>query len=379
VKELVDALRDRRTLMMVLLSSVAVGPVLLLVLSFVVGSIEERAEQRQVYAAGIEHAPSLRNFIERQTFTVREAPADYAAQLRAKRFRDPVIVVPRDFERELVAGNTPVVDVVFDSVNRDAAIGAGRVHRLLEGYARERASLSLALRGVAGELLAPIEVQSVDLASASSRATQLTAMLPFFVLMAVLYGALNAALDSTAGERERGSLEPLLMTPPERIALVLGKWGAVACLGMGVALLCCLSFLPGQWLLRSDTLAAMFRFGVGEAVGFLAVLMPLAAAVSAVLMAVAIRCKTFKEAQASSTGVILAMSLLPIVTVFDAAQANWHLLVPGLAQSQLMTLVLKGQTLTAPQVLVPLAACITITAVALWDVTRTLRSAALKG
>ena len=90
-------------------------------------------------------------------------------------------------------------------------------------------------------------------------------LVPFFVLMAVLYGALNAALDTTAGERERGSLEPLLMNPASRVALVLGKWGAVASVAMLIALLSCASFLPGQWLLRSETLAAMFRFGMREA------------------------------------------------------------------------------------------------------------------
>jgi sodium transport system permease protein len=142
-------------------------------------------------------------------------------------------------------------------------------------------------------------------------------MLPFFVMMAVLYGALNAALDTTAGERERGSLEPLLMNPADRFALVLGKWGAVASLGMLIAVLSCFSFLPAQWLLRSDTLQAMFQFGLHEALLFLAVLLPLAAALSALLMAVAIRSRTFKEAQASSAVVVLAVSLLPLVTVLN--------------------------------------------------------------
>ena len=70
---------------------------------------------------------------------------------------------------------------------------------------------------------------------------------------------------------------------------------------MLIAVLSCFSFLPGQWVLRSDTLAAMFQYGLREALLFLVVLLPFAAALSAVLMAVAIRCKTFKEAQASST------------------------------------------------------------------------------
>ena len=73
-------------------------------------------------------------------------------------------------------------------------------------------------------------VQERDLASIQARATRMTAIIPMFIIMAVLYGALTAALDSTAGERERGSLEPLLMNPVSHLALVVGKWCAVALL-----------------------------------------------------------------------------------------------------------------------------------------------------
>jgi len=222
-------------------------------------------------------------------------------------------------------------------------------------------------------------VEERDLASTQTRATQITGMLPFFVLMAVLYGALNAALDTTAGERERGSLEPLLMNPAERAALVLGKWGAVASLSMLIAVLSCLSFLPAQWLLRSDTLQAMFQFGGREAALFLVVLLPFAAALSAVLMAVAIRCKTFKEAQANSTVVILSVSLLPLFTVFnEGGEAGWHLAVPGLAQNVLMTRVLKGEGFGVEQVVVPLVVCVALTAVGVWFVARMLRTAAVR-
>ena len=100
-----------------------------------------------------------------------------------------------------------------------------------------------------------------DIADDAARAAQMTNIVPLFVLMAVLYGALNAALDTTAGERERGSLEPLLATPASRGALVIGKWAAVFALGLLIAVLSCLSFLPAQSLLRSESLAALFRFG----------------------------------------------------------------------------------------------------------------------
>ena len=378
-KELTDALRDRRTLLAVLVSSVLMGPLVLLAISGLVASLEARAEQREVYVDGLARAPTLRNFLERQTYTVKEAPADYEAQLRKSKLSDPVVVVPADFEAALLRGDVPVLEVVSDSANQRSEVGAGRIERLLGGFARERAVLSLALRGVSLQLIEPVQVEERDLASTQTRATRLTGMLPFFVLMAVLYGALNAALDTTAGERERGSLEPLLMNPAERWAIVAGKWGAVACVSMLIAVLSCFSFLPGQWVLRSDTLAAMFQYGPREALLFLVVLLPLAAALSAVLMAVAIRSKTFKEAQASSTVVVLAVSLLPLVNVFNlGGEAPWHLWVPALAQNTLMTRVLKGEALDPAQIAIPIFVCAVLAAAGVWYVARTLRQAALK-
>lgn len=378
-KEIVDALRDRRTLVVVLLSSVLLGPLVLVALSGLVATFESRAEQRQVWIDGVANAPTLINFLQRQTYTVRTAPADYERGLRDATFADPVVIVPADFEAKLAAGESPRLEIVSDSANKRSEASAGRVQRLLQAFSRERGLLELALRGVAPELADPVRVDERDLASTATRGAQLTAMLPFFVLMAVLYGALNAALDSTAGERERGSLEPLLMNPTSRLAIVLGKWGAVASVGMLIAVLSCFSFIPAQWLLRSDTLAALFQYGLREALLFLAVLLPFAAAVSALLMAVAIRCRTFKEAQANTTVVVLVVSLLPLFALFNlGGEARWHLWVPALAQNVLMSRVLKGEAIGAEGVLVPLFVCIVLAALGIVAVARMLRSAALR-
>jgi sodium transport system permease protein len=326
VKELRDALRDRRSLMVVLVSSVAMGPLVLLLLSSLVSGAERRAEAREVLEQGLDHAPSLRNWFERQTYTVLPAPPDYERQLRDSKLGDPVVVVSADFETELAAGRQPLVEVLGSSANRRAQAGVGRVVAALRDP------------------------------------------------NPVLYGALNAALDTTAGERERGSLEPLLMNPAPRAALVAGKWAAVSAVGMLIAVLSCLSFLPGQWLLRSESLAAMFRFGPGEAAAFLAVLLPLAGALAALLMAIAIRCRSFKEAQANATVVVLAVSLLPLLTAFNQeGEAPWHLWVPALAQVTLMTRVLKGEAIGAPDMAVPLLVCVLLTAAGVAYVARALR------
>ena len=378
-KELLDALRDRRTLFMVLLSSVAIGPLVMIALSALVAGIEKRAEERTVAVSGMEYAPTLRNYLERQTYRIDTAPADYETRLKDQSLGDPVLLVGKDFEAELARGELPLLEIVSSSGNQRAGTSVNRLMRLLRGFSSEQATLRLALRGVAPATLEVLEVNERDLANPQSRAAQLTAMLPFFVLMAVLYGALNAALDTTAGERERGSLEPLLMNPASRLSLVIGKWGAVAAVGMLIALLSCFSFLPAQSLLRSETLAAMFQFGVREALLFLALLAPLAAALAAAMMAIAIRCKSFKEAQANNTVVVLGVSLLPLVTVFNqSGEAPWHLAVPALGQVALMNRVLKGEAVGALDMALPLAVCAVIAAICVAFVARQLRTAALR-
>lgn len=378
-KELLDALRDRRTLLTVLLSSVAMGPLVLVLLSTLVSGIEKRAEAREVTIVGREHAPTLVNYLQRQTYTLKDAPADWEKQLQDSKLADPVLLVKPGFEDALASGEPPVVEIVGSSANRRASTGMRRLVNLVQGYNREQAQLRLAVRGVSPGALEAVQVEERDLANAGARASQFASLVPFFVLMAVLYGALNAALDTTAGERERGSLEPLLMNPSARGALVAGKWGAVAVVAMLIAVLSCFSFLPGQWLLRSETLAALFRYGAPEALGFVVLLLPLAGALSAVLMAIAIRCKTFKEAQASATLVVLAVSLLPMATLFNQeGEQPWHLAVPALSQLTLMGRVLKGEPIAFGEHLVPLAVCLALTVLALGYVARQLRSAALR-
>ena len=378
-KELLDALRDRRTLFMVLISSVAIGPLVLMLVSTLVAGIEKRAEAREIVVQGMEHAPTLANFLARQTYSVRPPPPEYEQALRDSKLGDPVLVVPPRFEADLLRGEPPVLELVSSAGNQRAQSGTGPVLRLVRAFNQEQATLRLAGRGVAPAVLEAVRIEERDLADPATRGAQLATMVPFFVLMAVLYGALNAALDTTAGERERGSLEPLLMNPAARLSIVLGKWGAVASVGLLIAVLSCLSFLPGQWLLRSEALAAMFRFGLGEALSFIALLLPLAGALAALLMAIAIRCKSFKEAQANTTVVLLAVSMLPLVTVFNQeGTAPWHLWVPALAQTTLMARVLKGEVLAWPDIATATAACLVLTVLGIAYVARTLRSAALK-
>ena len=379
-KESIDASRDRRTLLLILFVSLVQGPLILFLISTLATERENRVDKREVQVQGIAAAPSLRNYIERQTYVIKEPPSDFEAQLRASRLDDAVIVVSPGFEAALARGDAPRLELLSNGNSRGSQTAAGVAKGLIDGYTRERAALGLALRGVSMQLVKPVDVDEHDLASADSRAAQLTgSFVPLYVLLALLAGAMNAAMDTTAGERERASLEPLMMNPASPWSIALGKWAAVTMLGLGVALLTSLSYLPAQALLKSAALPASFRFGLPEALEFTLLCVPFAGAVSALLMATSIRGKTVKEAQAGNSLVMSLVLLLPLVSLMnDGAEPVWYLWIPSLAQQTLMMRVLKSEPVDAAHALIPTLICVIIAVLCLAYVSRSLRNNAVR-
>ncbi|MFG6447762.1 ABC transporter permease [Roseateles sp. BYS180W] len=378
-KELRDALRDRRTLMRTLLPMLLIGPLVLVALSFFIGSIEEKAEKRELVVLGLEHAPTLKNYLERQSYSIKTPPADYETELKAGRYTDAVVRVPADFEAQLHAGESPVLQIVSDSSNQRAEIQSRQVDRVLNGFNQERATLALALRGVPGQALKPVSVEDVNLASQQSRGAQITGMIPFIILSAILMGSLTAALDSTAGERERGSLEPLVMNPINPSVLVLGKWAAAGLFGLTVAAAALASFIPAQHFIKSEELQALFQFGLPEALLCFAVLAPLSLMACSLMMAMAMRTTSFKEAQASAGLVVTLLSLLPMVSFLNpSGEQAWYVWVPGLGQFTLMGSIIKGEALQMAKLLPAFGSSIALTALALAHTARSLKAAVAK-
>lgn len=373
-KELKDALRDRRTLMVALLSSFLGVPLMLLIFSVVLSQIESQEDKRTVLAVGIEHAPGLENFILRQGYQVKAAPADYEAKSQSKELDQPVLLVPQDFSSKMAAGEKLTLEVAYDPSNRPAEFGLRPLKRLLDAYVQETALMALSMRGVSPELLQTLEIKERYLQRPEERKATITTMLPMMMLMAVVLGGMYAAIDITAGERERGSLEPLMMNPVTGWQLAVGKWGAVASIGMGVAALTILSFFPSQWLIRNEILRAEFQFGIKDAFGFLIVLLPLSAAMAAIQIAIALDCKGYKEAQVRNQMVTLFVpfvSFAPII--FPGREPSWFQWVPVLAQNQMMNQVLKGEALSPMAIVIAFIICALMTVLSLAYVGQKMR------
>lgn len=373
-KELRDALRDRRTLMVALISSLLGVPLMLLIFSVVLTQVESQEEKRTVMVKGIEHARGLENFILRQGYQIKTAPDDYAAKSQSKELDQPVLLIPDDFDEKLASGAKGTLEIAFDTSNRQAEFGVRPLRRLLDGYSQELATLGLAMRGVSLELLQRIDIRERHIKKPEERKATITTMLPMMVLMAIVLGGMYAAIDTTAGERERGSLEPLMMNPVNGWQLTIGKWGAVAIVGMGVVVLTIFSFFPSQWLIHNETLRAEFQFNFKDAMGFLLVLLPLAASVAAIQIAISLDCKSYKEAQVRNqmvTMFIPFVSLVPII--FPGREPAWFQWVPVLSQNQMMNQVLKGETLSVVAVGIAFMVCALMSLVSLAYISQKMR------
>jgi sodium transport system permease protein len=374
-KELTDALRDRRTWMVVLFSSILAGPISLLLLSKFVASVEENVARREVFIAGGAAAPTLANFIQRAGGTVKEAPADFRELVRSGELQNAVVVVPPDFEARLRRGESIRLDVVFDDTSSRSQGPARATLGMLRAFSRELGSQRLIARGVGLQVLSPVDVEEINLAAGKSRGAQLLFLVPWLALLGAVVGAISVAIDVTAGERERGSLEPLLMNPVSTPAIVLGKWAVVAACSAAVVVLTLVGFRGAMVFISSETLSALMQFGAAESALFLAMLLPFAAMIAAVNMFAATYGRSHKEAQTYASYLTMLVNFAPVVPLFlSVRDAAWQLFVPAMAQQVVMMRALRGEAVGAADVLVPAAVAIGITVLALGAQARLLRN-----
>jgi sodium transport system permease protein len=374
LKELRDAVRDRRSWAIALTLAMLAGPVVFVLMSNFISGLEERVAEREVVVADGGRAPTLVGYLQRAGARVVEAPADYLERLRSGSLQNAVIRPPADFEQRLARGDTVQVEVVYDGSHDKAQPVVRTAMRLVDGLNRELGAQRLLARGVAPQLLAPVTLEEVNLASTQARGAQLLFIVPWAALIVAVFGALSVAIDVTAGERERGSLEPLLANPVDATALVAGKWAVVMAYSTVIVALTMLGFMVSMRFVANETLSALMQLQWREAALFAAVLLPFAALMAALNMLAATFGRSFKEAQTYVSYIAMAAQFSALVPVFlTVRDAAWQLWVPSVAQLTVLMKVLRGEPVTAFELLLPAAVCLLVTAACLWQQARLLR------
>lgn len=322
-KELTDMLRDRRTLVSMIVVPLVVMPVLLFGFGTISAKLvrQARAEVNDIalLPAGTPPAALAEALSSVPTLRIVPAPQDWRREVAEKRLR-AVVEAPDDFSERLTSGRAAAVRIFHYEGDLRSGIAAGQIEKSLEELRTDTVRQRLVARNLPAGLVDPFTLNRENVAPPEKvGGAMIGGMIPYFLLILALGGAMYPAMDLTAGEKERGTMETLLTSPVPRLALVLGKLGVV--LGVGFASLAVslgslsLSFAG----LRAQVGTQAFALDPAALLATVALSLPLIVLLASLLLMLSLFARSMKEAQSYVTPILF-------VTIFGAVGA----MLPGL-------------------------------------------------
>jgi sodium transport system permease protein len=376
-KEILDGSRDRRSIYSLLFSAM-ISPLLFALMFTVAAERRKSADEIALPIEGAEYAPSLVNWLRQQSgVTIVPPPAD-AEKAVATRAEDVVLIIDKDFSKDMDRAVPAKVQLVSDVTRDSARPKVARVRFLVASYSSQTSGLRLIARGIAPSVASAVRIDEVEVSSSQQRLAAQLSILPLLLVLAALTGGMQLSIDSTAGERERGSLEPLLLNPASRGALATGKWLAASLFGCCAVLFSMVLTVNVMRRVPWHDLGIRFRVSDPELMTLLALVLPLALFLSAIVMFASTFARSFKEAQ-SYLGMLMLLPMLPglVSTMYPLSGRQWLAPVPVLGQYALAADVLGGKP---PGVLLYVVAGVSVigcAALLVWLTARMLKREAI--
>jgi sodium transport system permease protein len=383
-KEVLENLRDRRVILSAFFFGVLLAPVLFALATTLTSKrmAQTQDEPLSLAIVGHDRAPNLVAFLRENGVELK--PAELTTDEAQAAVRDAkealVLVIPDEYAQRLQAGAPAPIELIIDTSNTKSAGDAERARRLLDAYGRQLAVLRLSARGIDPQIVRPVAIHTLDIATPAGRAALLLGMLTYFCFTSMLVGGFYLAIDTTAGERERGSLEPLLTLPVSRASLILGKMLATASF-MSVSLL--LTLLVFGVVLRFiplELLGMSANFGWPVVASIFAVMVTFVPLGAALMTVVASFTRSNREAQ-SWLSLVLFLPLAPILLalLFGTKSSAALMFVPSLGQHLLATNLLRGDSIPILHVAISAGTTLVLGGLLTWLAVRLYRREAILG
>jgi sodium transport system permease protein len=366
-KELLDNVRDRRTIGSALFGTL-LGPMILLFIIVLVGRFVNDARDDEkplkLPVQGAEYAPNLIQFLQQQNVEILP-PAEDAETLVRNGDLEVALVIAPDYGEDFSAGRPATVEIIEDSSRQTASIAVSRVRNLLQSYSRQIGALRLVARGVDPRVTQALEVTSRDVATPQSQVLTFLNTLPYFLMFALFSGGAGVIIDSTAGERERGSLEPLLINPVRRRDFVLGKLLAALPFAAGTILISLIAYaLIFNVVPLENFLGVQLRIDPLALLNIFIVCLPMMVLASALQMIIATFARNFKEAQTYVGFLPLVPALPGLGLAFLPVKAElWTMLIPTFGQQLLINQFMRGEPVSAANILISAAVTLALSVV----------------
>jgi sodium transport system permease protein len=383
-KEFRENLRDRRTLLSALVFGPVLSPILVAVLvQFLISRAEVQVDENIPLAVmHAEHAPNLVDWLGARGIDIIKVDFDEAGARAAVagQIHSVILEIPADFGQRLQAGEPAPVILYSDSSRNFERRGVSRVRALVSSYGIEIAQLRFLARGIDPVSVLPIAVQEVDVSTPSGRSVLVLNMMTYLVLLSMLFGGLYLAIDATAGERERGSLEVLLTSPVPRQQLIYGKIGAAASYMLISLLLTVTMFSVAMSFVGLEQLGISANLGPRAAATLVGCCAPLILFGSAYLTIFSAFAKTYREAQ-TYLQLLVTIPTLPLIFagMLDLQAKTAFMFVPFLSQHLLMTTVVRAEEILPLHLGISVGSTILYGVALAWFAGRLYRREALLG
>lgn len=351
-KEVKENLRDRRALMSALFFGPLIGPLIfVMIMNAVITRELNKADQPiKVPVIGAQYAPSLVEALKQQGLVPQPAIGDPEASVR-NRDADLVLRIPKGFGDAWRKGETTQVELIYDSSQSDTGGPVGRVKGMLESYSRRQGAMRLVARGLSPTMAAPVAIDERDQSTPQSRAGLMFGMLPYFFVLTVFMGGMYLAIDLTAGERERQSLEPLFANPVPRWKILLGKLGAICMFSLTSLLISVVAFGFCGKVIPIERLGMKMDLGFSFAGQVLLMMLPLVMLLACLQTLVSAFAKSYREAQTYQS-VLMMVPIIPsvLLSVTPMKVASWMFYVPLLGQQVGIMRLLRGELVSTAEI-----------------------------
>lgn len=356
LKEVRESFRDRRTLWSALGFGALFSPLIFgAILSFTIKRNDPLNDKPvKVAVSHAERAPNLIAHLVKYGLTVEPVAYDDAAARKAVQSHQQkmVLMIPEDYAKRFTAGQPAPLELYSDSSDQTADRDVRRAKGVLATYGAVITQLRMMARGIDPTALAPIAVHDVDVSTPVSRSVLALGTVSVFIFMSLFMGGMYLAIDATAGERERGSLEPLLTVPVRREHLIYGKILA-ACAFMAISLVVSVTSL--SIVLRRvglEGLGMSVNFGPTTALLIVLSCLPLVPFCASIMTIIAAYTRSYREAQ-TWLGVIMLVPILPMMfaNVMGLRPSALLMATPSLSQHFLITSLLRDEAIPGVWVL----------------------------
>jgi sodium transport system permease protein len=351
LKEVRENLRDRRTIISAFLTGPLLGPIIMVMLLNVTlnRQLDKAEKPLPVPVIGADYAPNLINALKAEGIVPKPGIANPELAVR-KQDSDVVLRISPDYATAWRKGEAVQVEVIYDSSQRDANAAVDRVSQVVETYARQQGAMRLVSRGLSPSTAWPVVAARRDQATAQARAALVFSILPYFFVLTVFMGGMYLAIDLTAGERERQSLEPLFANPVARWRILAGKLAAICTFSAMSLLITLVAFAVVGRFIPTEKLGMELDLGPRFSGQVLLLMLPLIVLLASLQSMVAAFAKSYREAQ-TYLSLLMFVPVLPsiLLSTMPIKAQGWMYAVPLLGQHLGIMQLLRGDGVTAEQ------------------------------